>query len=240
MKKLLIYIVFFLLIFPKTSWGQTKSPTSGAVSGRTLDEIKNKVASRVAELNLVEKKGVVGTVESISDTQIIIKTISDKRRIIDVDEFSEFSSPNDVSFGISDIKQDDLISILGLYNKDSERLLARFINEVTIPIFLNGAISEIDEEEFTLTLITHQNIEYIVDVERVTKTYEFVQGELEDSGFSKIDILKNAVVAGFENPKEKGRITASKIIIFPNLPKNPNIKVEAKEVPSSTPAADLE
>ena len=240
MKKILIFIIITFFTIPQTSLSQTKSPSNTIPSSRTLDEIKDKVASRVAELNLVEKKGVVGKVESVSDTQITINTLSDKRRIVEVDEFTDFSSPDNDSFGISDIKKGGVISVLGLYNKESERLLARFINEVTIPLFLNGIISEIDDKEFTITLASEDNKSFIVDIEKVTKTFAFNDGELEASGFSELETLKNALVIGFENPSEEGRITASKIIVFPNLPKNPNIKVTAQKTPTSTPSADLE
>jgi len=114
----------------------TNEETNGSSlpSSETLDAIKDKVASRVAELNLVEKRGIIGDVDSITDTQIIINTISGKRRIIDVDEFTNFSGNLE---GISDIEVGSSISILGLFNKDSERLLARFISEVSIPKYLN-------------------------------------------------------------------------------------------------------
>src|SRR3989344_6400360 len=67
MKKILIFIIITFFTITQTSLSQTKSPSNTIPSSRTLDEIKDKVASRVAELNLVEKKGVVGKVESVSD-----------------------------------------------------------------------------------------------------------------------------------------------------------------------------
>ena len=240
----LFFLLFSLtLTLPGVSFAQSptqaKIPSSEGLEkiNDKVDELKNKIASRVAELNLVEKRGIIGFVQNVSDTQITVSDLNEKNRIIDVDEFTKFSSVDDDSFGISDIKKGSRISILGLYNKDSHRLLARFIKEITIPVFLYGVISEKNEEAFSVNLTIEDGTSYVVDVEKITKTFEYSKGELETSGFSKIQSLQNALVIGFPNPKEKEQIIAGKIIIFPNLPKNPKIQIveEVKEVISLSP-----
>lgn len=240
MKKIiLILISFFVLVTPV--FGQTPTgssiPTSDNLEkiNEKVDELKTKIASRVAQLNLVEKRGIIGTVQNVSDTQITIADLNAKFRIIDVDEFTKFSSGDNDSFGISDIDKGTKISVLGLYNKESARLLARFINEVTIPLFLHGVVSETDEENFTISLTTENGDEYIVDVEKITKTFEYSDGELNASGFSKIETLQNALVIGFADPKEEKRITGSRIVILPDVPKNPKIPVVIEPTSSPTP-----
>lgn len=213
---------------------QTKIPSSEGIEkiNEKVDELKNKIASRVAELNLVEKRGIIGVVQNVSDTQITVSDLNEKNRIIDVDEFTKFLSVGDDSFGISDIKKGSRISTLGLYNKDSHRLLARFIKEISIPLFLYGVISEKDEKDFSVNLTVEDGTVFIVDIEKITKTFEYSNGELETSGFSKIQALQNALVIGFPDLKEKEQITAGRIIIFPNLPKNPKIPI-VEELPLS-------
>lgn len=241
MKRIFLFFLLFSLTFPGVSFAlsptQTKIPSSEGIEkiNEKVDQLKNKIASRVAELNLVEKRGIIGVVQNASDTQITVSDLNGKNRIIDVDEFTKFSSVDDDSFGVSDIKKGSRISILGLYNKDSHRLLARFIKEITIPIFLYGVISGKDEEDFTINLTIEDGTIYAVDVEKITKTFEYSKGELETSGFSKIQALQNALVIGFPDPKEKEQITAGRVIIFPNLPKNPKIPV-IKESISPSPA----
>ena len=143
LKFLIITLIFFALTVPQAH-GQTKAPTKNAIPTKDeiekisdkVDALKDKVASRVAQLNLVERRGIIGIVEDVSDTQITIIDLNDKTRIIDVDELTKFSSEDDNSFGISDIKKGSKISALGLYNKESRRLLARFVNEKNIPLFI--------------------------------------------------------------------------------------------------------
>ncbi len=241
MKKLIFLLTFFCLILPLSSFAQTTTPSKTEVPtsddqkkiNTKIDELKDRVASRVAQLKLVEKRGTIGTVESVSDTQITVNDLNNKPRIIDVDEFTKFSSPDIDSFGISDIKRGSKISAIGLYNKESQRLLARFVNEVTIPLFLYGVISQKDEEGFTIILSTEDGTNYTVDIEKITKTFAYEDADLSASGFTKIKNLENALIVGYSDPKEKDRITAARIIIFPDLPKNPKVLIPEDLVSAS-------
>ena len=238
MKRIFLIIIFLLLtIAPKISLAAALDANSNSPAdsiNQQIDQLKDKVASKVAQLKLVEKMGVIGTVTSATNTQIIINDVNDKARIIDVDEITQFSSDNNNSYDISDIKKGSKISVLGLYNKDSERLLARFINEVSIPLFLNGVISGKDTVNYTLNLSTSDGTNYTVDVEDVTRTFEYRDGDLTEAGFSKLGTMQNAVVVGFPDPKQKDRITASRIITFPDTPRDPGIKI-VEQSPSPTP-----
>ena len=244
MKKTFLILIAFSLIIPQVATAQSTTPVQSKVPSakntekveNKIDELKDKVASRVAELKLVEKRGVVGVVESVTDTQITVNDLNDKTRYIDVDELTKFSSDSDKSYGISDIEKGTKITAIGLYNKESERLLARFVNEINIPLFLNGVISDKDAKEFTITLSTEDEKQYTVDVEKITKTFTFEDGDLVTSGFSDTETLQNALIIGFTDPEEKNRITASKIIIFPDLPKNPKIEIEETSI---TPTKSL-
>ncbi len=240
MKKIFLALALIIVLSPAVSFAQSPTPSESAKSEsqekadiNSIDKIKDKVASRVAELKLVEKRGVVGVVESVDGTQIRVNDLNDKTRIIDVDELTKFSSSDDTSYDISDIKKGSKISAIGLYNKESQHLLARFVNEISIPLFLNGVISEKDDKEFTITLSTEDEKKYTVDVEKITKSFSYSDGELETTGFTKIEPMQNALVIGYPDPKEKDRITASRIIVFPDIPKNPRIEIE--NTPSEKP-----
>lgn len=249
MKRIIFCLIIFLLLGTSEIFAQTNPPARNAIPtsdeiekiASKIDLIKDKVASRVAELNLVERRGIVGIVEDTSDTKITVTDLNDKIRIIDVDELTKFSSEEDNSFGISDIKKGSKISSLGLYNKESQRLLARFINEISIPLFLHGVISEIDQDEFTVTLLTEDGTTYTIDIEKITKTFNYDDGELASSGFTKIKKSENAIVLGFPDPKKTGRLTASRIITFPDIPSNPKVqKIDDDTKSSPTPTKTKE
>src|SRR6266403_1163458 len=164
-----IFIIFSLLftfsaapVFAITPTPTTVKPTPSAAAkegiskklDEQINELKEKIASRVSELNLVEKRGIIGVVTDISTSKITLKDISDNVRFVDVDEITKFSSTSNKSFGLSDIKKDMRLNVLGLYNKQSKRILARFISTTVDPTFISGSVSDLDKTNFFITVTT--------------------------------------------------------------------------------------
>ncbi|KKR70926.1 MAG: hypothetical protein UU15_C0064G0004 [Candidatus Levybacteria bacterium GW2011_GWC2_40_7] len=152
MKKFAIVLTILLLF-----------SASGSVYAQKLnsqiDTLKNKVASKVAELDLVERRGIVGIVTDVSGSELTLTDSSDNTRFVDVDELTKFSSDED-SFGISDIKKGDGLGITGLYNKDSRRILARFVNAKTFPQLISGVVFEINTDDFILKIMDEEGKEH--------------------------------------------------------------------------------
>lgn len=210
---------------------------------KTIEKIKDLVASKVAELKLVERKGILGTVKSVSNMQIVAEKKADEQRVIDIDELTKFQlSSNKDSFGISDIKEGDFLSVIGLYNKDTKRLLARFISKISsIPENIEGAVIEKDSREFIITIITSEGKKKNVDIQTSTRTSSYDKAKVTKSGFSKIEIGQRVVVVGFKDPKIKDSINASRIIQFPAMPLSSGMKkfsdLTTDEIPASTGSA---
>lgn len=233
MKKNILFIIFVsclflsgigLSIFFKSANAVSITPKSTEaekdINQKQINDLTEKIASRVAQLKLVEKRGLIGKVTDVSNTQITISDIQNNTRFIDVDELTKFSSPNTKSsFGISDIEKDSTIGILGLYNKDSRRIMARFVTVVNLPRHISGIISSIDEDNFTLLVKTKKG-DINIDVGTTTITSSFTNSlKLSKSGFSKLKEGEYIIAVGFEDKKDKNLIVASKIIVFPNIQK---------------------
>lgn len=242
MKKLfLITTILFLTLTSNVNAATT--PTVAPTTKETLDKklsdqinnLKEKIASRVSELNLVEKRGMIGVIVEISGNKITLTDVTGKTRFVDVDEITKFSSASSKeSFGLSDLKKGTRITVLGLYNKQSKRILARFIATTVDPTFLSGAISSIDSENFFITITTPDKKNIKVDVQTSTKTssYDKTDG-LVKSGFSKLEVGNRIVVIGFPDKKDPALIVASRVVVLPTLPKNPKIIIV---VPTQTAA----
>lgn len=223
-----IGILFALILFVPTVGHAATTPTPSATVSQSEEQINNlkeRIASRVAQLNLVEKKGIIGTVSDVSETQLTIVDMKGNNRIVDVDELTKFSSPSAKStFGISDITKGTTVGVIGLYNKDSRRLLARWIDVLQLPNFYSGGILTIDKDNFTFTIATVDNQSVAIDVENITKTSLFTKtGGLVKAGFSKLSVGERIIVVGFPSEKDKNLIIASRILLFPDLPVNPRI-----------------
>ncbi len=240
MRKILLIIssIFLIQFLAAGSFAQspTKTPTPIDLSDQ-IDELKSKIASKVAQLNLVEKRGVYGVVADASDTQITLKTINGNTRFIDVDELTKFSSQDKDSFGISDIEKGMYLGVVGLYNKQSQRLQARVVEEESqLPNFIYGAVYSIDGENFIITVAKENGAKNSIDVESITKTYSFTNGELTKSGFSKIKETQPIIVVGFYQKNDKTKILASRIIVFPEISASNKINLNPNQptvVPST-------
>lgn len=222
MKKYLIIFILFLIspLSSLISPMHAATPTPQDKAQEIRDRLITNIASRVAELRLVEKRGIIGTVTNVTNTQITVTDLQNNTRFIDVDELTKFSSPNAKgTYGISDIEKDATIGVLGLYNKESRRILARFVNAITVPLIVNGGVSAIDNENFTITIATEKGKEITADIEALTRTYSYTQKEgYARSGFSKIKEDYSIVVIGVKDIKDDQRMTATRVIFFPEIP----------------------
>ena len=232
MKKLLVIIFILLFSATTSSYAITTTPTPLKKVTPTgtpevtkeqedidrIEKIKDLVASKVAELKLVEKRGILGVVKSTTNTQIILEDIKKRQRVIDIDELTKFKSTGKESFGISDIKEGDMLSFVGLYNKDSKRLLARFVSRDVSPVNIEGIVALKDGENFTITIVSEEGSKKIIDIQTSTKTTSYDGENSKRSGFSKIERGQRAIVVGFADLKKKGTINAQRVIHFTDLP----------------------
>lgn len=249
MKKILLIILSLLITMaPSVSYAQTASPsakpkvaTSPTSIGDSsqIEKIKDLVASRVAELKLVEKRGILGTVTNTTSTQITLTDINNNRKIIDIDEITKFSDPESKEFGISDIKKGDVIGVIGLLNKGSDHLLARFVNTVSsIPTFFDGIIIDVDKRNFVITAVDENGNKKLLDIETSTKLYSFTKETDEiKSGFSKILPGQRIYAAGFPDSKVASQLNVDRLTHFPELQPSSKMKrfAETEAVSSVTP-----
>lgn len=239
MKKHFLTILFLILVtfFIKESVVAASPTPTNATIQQQVNDLKNKIASRVAELNLVEKRGIVGTVKDSSGTQITLTDLNNNTRFVDVDELTNFSSSTSKSFGISDIKKGAFIGVLGLYNKQSRRILAREVSEISSPPkIIFGGIQTIDREKFEITVVKENGQKEVFEVEDITKTFSLSSDSLERSGFSKIKETQTAIIIGFPDKQEPEKTLATRIIILPKVDITNKINLGSPLNPTTPPS----
>jgi hypothetical protein len=226
MKKYNLIILFlatcFLFLVPSV---HAATPTPEDKTTEIRDQLITNIASRVAQLKLVEKRGIIGKVDNVTNTQITITDSQNNTRFVDVDELTKFSnSAAKGAFGISDITKNTTIGILGLYNKESRRILARFVDVMYAPIVIHGGVSAKDNDNYSLSITTEEGKQMTVDVENLTRTYSYTQKDgLIKSGFSKIKDNFSIIVVGVLDKNNENTLTATRITFFPEIPPSPKI-----------------
>lgn len=219
----------FIGLLPIEAQTATSSPTSRPTStvDSKINELKERIATQVARLDIIKKRGVVGKITDLSNNQIVVEDIRGNKRFVDVDELTKFQDTGERQIGISDLKKGDQIEVVGLYNTESRRILARFVKKRTSLVKFLGEVMEVDQKNFILEVAQNQNTK-IVEVETITKIQQWTKSDgLAKSGFSKIEVGEKILIVGFEQGKDK--IIASRILLLPEV--SPNIK---RATPSST------
>ncbi len=231
-----IRIVIFIIIITfitnisgnslRIGYAAAVSPTPSPTPQDTqIEKIKDLVASRVAELKLVDKKGVIGKVKSASNSQITLLNGRNLQIIVDIDELTKFDGASTTSYGISDIKSADVLSVVGLFNKQTERLLARFVTPASnIPQNIEGVVTAKSAKDFSLTIAADDGKKVDVNIETSTKTTLYDAGETLKSGFSKIKTGERVIVVGFFDKTSKDQINATRVIHFPGLALSSGLK----------------
>ena len=225
---------------PKQAVSPTPNQALNEKLNNQINQLKDKIASRVTELNLVEKRGIIGVVTEASTNKVTIADVEGNTRQIDIDEITKFSSASAKgSFGLSDLTKGTRISILGLYNKQSKRILARFIRTSVDPVFLTGGISETDSKNITLTMVSEDKKLTKIDIQPATK----ISSYSKDDGQTKIlfgglNIGDRIFVIGFPDKTDSEMIVANRVIVFSDLPKDPKISI-VEPSPTVVPTTPL-
>lgn len=231
-------LLCLLFLFSPSAFAATPTPTESASPTTkpslvdTITNLKDRIASRVAQLNLVDKRGIIGVITDTTSSQITLNDINDNTRYVDVDEITKFSSPSaSASFGISDLTKGTVVSVLGLYNKESRRINARFVTVDSFPTTLTGQVVSIDADAGTFLLASEDNKQTTIDVQTVTKTVSYTKdGGTEKSGFSKITVGERIFVSGYPDKKERLKLISTRVILFPKLPKNPKVVIPTAQL----------
>lgn len=245
----LLFLILYSLFFIPNVYAATPTATPSAATSpeQNQEELQkrfiDRVASRVAQLKLVDRRGIIGNVTDVSNTQLTLNDIQNVTRYVDVDELTKFSSPSaKESFGISDITKGTKLGVLGLYNKQSARLLARFVDVLVLPRVIHGAVASTNTENFTIDLVNQNQQHLLIDVQDTTKTSSYTKDTgFVKSGFSKIKEGQRIMIVGFLDSKEKNlpagrqvKFLPTRMIIFPDIPKNPKIVILPAESPTPT------
>lgn len=215
LKHLFFSFLFFVFIFTNSVIGQD--------SNKELEEIqdfKDKLASKVAELQKKEEKALSGFLLDIKEKSLKVETPDLEEYSVELDDLlTKYYSVT--TSGLNEISKDslevdDYLIITGPIN-------GKVISANNIYIDENftsgsGIVSDTGQGDFSLTIVTLENETISIDVESSTKRkiLNIKTLELEDVGFSKI---KSGDVVHFFykklSNKDEKKYSATKILVIP-------------------------
>lgn len=233
MKKYLsIAIISFLIVFLIANqsgqitrvYGQEEivvlTPAETSDSGKidnNIKKLKEKIASKVAELSKNNKKISVGVLVKKDEDNIELETRDKKtlKIIIDnsVTKFYSLIAGVKKEIRFADFTKDDFILAAGPLIENVVN--ANAIYKTQDYLILSGKIIDVDKEGYVIKVLTNEKDEYTLDIEKTTKqlTLDTTTFKITPIGFSKLKqddwihftIQKNAI-------KENKRASALRIL----------------------------
>lgn len=229
---LLLFINHISLISAQTNT-TIPSPTSESQASsqedKEIQSLKEKIATKVAELREKNSKAISGIVQESLSTQGIIKIKTGKSEDFevkidpDLTKYYQILGSQKKEVKATSVKKDSYILVTGIIKEKSIDANAIYLDEMFI-IGL-GKVTEVNKEDFFIRVITSDKENYTLDVETFTKQQmlNIKLLTIENVGFSKIKegdsiqfvVKKTASNAAGAASNEVNRFSAQKILIIP-------------------------
>jgi len=218
----------------------TTVPTKTVIDElKKIEQLKEKIATKVAEIRATDKGASGGVVKSITNSAITITTEKGEMNISYADDLQVFSSTEggQIESSVKKIKEGDEISVFGYFDQTKTSLTAKYVYLPKKILYSIGKIVDIDKTNYTITVKEPQG-NTIVDIEIYSKISLFTKGKgLVKIGFSKLKVGDSVHVMGTPNTKEENRLSALRIIDLTfDIPQTPTPTKEIeKEEATVTP-----
>lgn len=221
MKQKAIFIVtaFLLLcLFPiMRVWAQTATP-SAQKSSVKVDDLMDRLATRVAQLSKTQKKAITGTVNTVSISSFTLETATKNYKIELPDTLKVFQMIKGKRTELSqeDIAKGDIVTAFGGYDETIDTLRASVVwIEPAKPLFkLVGIVDAVDKTDYSFTVKTLEKQTITIDFETSSKLSIFDGTEIGKGGFSKIVPKTYVLIAASSVPNKTNRYSATRILLL--------------------------
>lgn len=230
----------------------TSSPTLSTTPNKSLDDLKERLATKVAQLRDVVTRAIYGKVSSISVNSAMIETTTKNYKIEYEDDIkvAQIINGKRTDLTIDDIDTSDPVSVFGAFDATLELLKAKFIFIESKKVYtrLSATITDIDREGFAITVLASDGKTMTADIEKTTKAFGWTAVDgIVKSGFSKMAIGDSIHLIGLPDPKKETNIQALRILdlgnlsgeITPTAIPSPSPTSTSSATPKTTPKATL-
>lgn len=229
MKKKIFSVIILLLtgivILSSNIFAQTITPVATDSSlitpdKKNIEKLKEKIATKVAELREKNNKAISGFVIDTGDQGIKIKDEKETEYEIKSDEiltkYYQISGTQLKEIKLSEIKKGFFVIATGVVNDNVINANIVYVDEMFL--VKSGKITEVNKENYSLKVVTADKDVYILDIETTTKQQmiNIKTLEFERTGFSKIKEGDTVHFVVKKTGEEKNNTyKAVKILIIP-------------------------
>lgn len=211
---------------------------AGATSAQTptrdrVDDLKERIATKVAELRQTQEQALSGTVSDITVSTISIETQTKEVKIELNDDILVYQilRGRRTKLAIDDVDENDFVVVFGDHDATLDVLSAKLIFiQALPPERISGILTQVDRDENTFTVRASGDRSVIIDFERTTVANVWSkEAGITKAGFSRLVVGDTVHVQGRPVAKQENRLTATRILDLGNITGAPT------EAPSPTP-----
>jgi hypothetical protein len=202
---------------------ETESTTSSEITEpfqKKIKELKERLATRVAELSEQNKKSFYGVIKKASDTEYTLgfDTVELIVKPTQSAKYYKISSKDDlIEIPQKDLEQGQNTSAFGFMDLDQKTLIADLFMNQTLPIIDKGTITSVNTKKGVLTY-KGESGENSLDYEITTRCSKLKDDfSTENCGLSKVEVGDYAFVRYLPLDSEKTTGIASRIFVIPYL-----------------------
>lgn len=223
------------------SAGTTKEATNSSKQ-KQIEDLKERLATKVAELRELQKRAIAGSVKTTSVTTLTIETKTKEVKIELTDDILVYQvlKGKRTKLGADDLEKGDFVVVFGDYDTTLDILKAKVVFiQAALPERLHGTVTQVDTKAFTITVKTPEGRSVTIDIERGTLTNLWNKDtNIVKAGFSKVAVGDTVHIVGTQVPKKENRISADRILDLGNISGVPISVTPTSEVEAS-PTATL-
>ncbi len=221
MKKVMVTLLILLMLLSGSQFFVQAQISSSSSDLQNAEELKNKIASKVAELRKQDQKAVAGSITKIDKTILTIQAPDDTIYTIKADSdltkvFTITGSTKKES-SISNLSKGDYIIVSGPI--DNKSISANDIYVDQQYFIGSGKVTEVNTNNYFLKVLTQEKDTYTLDIETYTKKY-IVDAKTLSIDSTNLAKIKEGDTIHFTYKKtgkeqEKNRYSAQKILVIP-------------------------
>lgn len=220
------------------------TPATTSSNLKQVESLKERLATKVAEMRQTQKKAVTGSVKEITTTAMTLTTTAKDLKIEMTDELTviQYLKGKRTTLAEDDISKGDNVVIFGDYDSALDIIQAKivFIEPTTQNQRVSGIVTDINRTDYTLTIKTRDNKSYVIDIEGTTKTNIWTKSDgMVKSGYSKINSGDNLEILGVKTTKEDNRLSAVRILDLRDLSGNPAVSITPTVTATATATPKL-
>ena len=221
-KKLFFILIIISLIFIRSYYllAQEKISSVSASDEKQIVELKEKVASKVAQLKRENAQGVSGYITEIKNESFFIQNQKGDIFQINTDpiitKYYQIINNQRKEIDKKALSKDQYVIIDGIINGNQIEANAIYIDDYFL--ISSGQVIEINKNEYWIRVLTLEKDSLILDIETYTKKFllNIKNLELENIGFSKIKEGDNVhFVIKKQGLKPVERASAFRLIVIP-------------------------